>query len=186
MKKLFIVLGLALMAAGPAQADERNLSLETILTAVAPFDVINWKVGDTASYKVSIASFLNGTMVKSVSKDEGTSLWVKQDLDLSIQKQVIEMQLNKADGKVLKVLINGQEQQIPNDKVEVISQDYVDVTVPAGTFKAIHIVAKAGGKNVEVWANPRDTVMEGTLKQIADTGMVGNMVMELTSFKRAQ
>ena len=104
-------------------------------------------------------------------------------MDLTIQKQKVEIQINKADGKVLKTIVNGQEQNTPDDPIQVISQDYVDVTVPAGTFKAIHIVAKTKQvDHVEVWANPRDTVMEGTLKQDMTTqGM--DIDMALTSFK---
>jgi hypothetical protein len=100
------------------------------------------------------------------------------------QNEVIEIQLNKADGRILKMLRNGQEQAIPNEKIEVISQDFTDVTVPAGTFKAIHIVAKTEKvSKIEVWSNPRDTVMDGTLKQIVATGFM-DLTTSLTRFNR--
>jgi hypothetical protein len=149
---------------------------------VSTLDLINWKVGDTANYDVALA-FGKGSMKKAVTKDEGTALWVTNDLDIVIQKQKVEMLINKADAKILKMLVNGQEQQIPDDKIEIISQDYATVTVPAGTFKSMHIVAKSSQGNVEVWVNPKDTCMEGTLKQIVGS-MMGDITMSLTSFTK--
>ena len=155
----------------------------TQLAAPTPNNLINWKVGDTTKYNVAV-SFIKGTNVKSVTSDEGTSIWVRQNMDLMVQKQVVDIQMNKADGKILKMLVNGKEQAVPNDKVEVISQDYAKVTVPAGTFDSIHIIAKTEQiSKIEVWANPRDTAMDGTLKQIAASQM-GDITMELTSFSR--
>jgi hypothetical protein len=188
MKKFLTLLGIAMLSTG-AQANNISLTdaqIQSIaISTVSTFDVINWKVGDTAKYDVSAGSFGKlGTSVKSVTKDEGAALWITQDMNLAIQKQKVEILLNKADGKVLKTIVNGQEQNAPNDPIEIISQDYVDVTVPAGTFKAVHIVAKTAKiDHIEVWANPRDTVMEGTLKQ--EMTMQGiNIVMALTSFSK--
>ena len=60
------------------------------------------------------------------------------------------------------------------------------MTVPAGTFKAIHIVAKNKQvDHIELWANPRDTVMDGAIKQTMTTQGI-DIVMELTSFKHGQ
>jgi hypothetical protein len=191
MKKFLALLGLAVLAVNTSAHADGILTVQdqikALVTTVAPLDLINWKVGDNAQYDIKVGSFGKmGTMTKAVTKDEGASIWVTQDMNLTIQKQKIEMQINKADGKVLKTIVNGQEQALPDDKVEIISQDYTEVTVPAGTFKAIHIVAKTKQvDHVEVWANPRDTVMEGTLKQ-AMTAQGMDIVMELTSFKRAQ
>jgi hypothetical protein len=191
MKKFLALVGLAVLSTSfnaqainivsLSDAQIRSVAIAT----VEPFDVINWKVGDTANFDVKVGSFGKlGTSVKSVTKDEGAALWVTQTMDLMVQKQKIEILINKADGKVLKTIVNGKEQNQPEDEIEIISQDYVDVTVPAGSFKAIHIVAKSKQiDHIEVWANPRDTVMEGTLKQ-AVTAQGMDIVMELTSFKR--
>lgn len=188
MKKF--LLGLAVLSASvSAQAANivvlSDAQFRTIaISSISPLDLINWKVGDTLTYDVTVGSFGKmGTSTTSVTKDDGATIWMEENMDLSIQKQKVEMQINKADGKVLKTIVNGQEQTTPQDPIEIISQDYVDVTVPAGTFKAIHIVAKSKQiDHVEVWANPRDTVMEGTLKQVITTqGM--DITMALTSFK---
>ncbi|MGK5088083.1 hypothetical protein WDW86_11045 [Bdellovibrionota bacterium FG-2] len=188
MKKFFAVLGLALVSVQGFASSLNDVAWNdffmTSLTASIQ-DVINWKVGDTSSFDVAAGSFGKmGTMVKSVTKDEGTALWLHQDMNLSVQKQVADVLINKADGKILKMIVDGKEQAIPDDKIEVISQDYTEITVPAGTFKAVHVVAKSKQiSKLEVWANPRDTVMEGTLKQIANTGLF-DLVLELTSFKK--
>lgn len=191
MKKFLALLGLAVAVVQPSFASESTLTsveLQARLLAVAaaPLDVIDWKVGDSAQYDVKAGSFGKlGTMSKAVTKDEGSALWITQDMNLMIQKQKVEMLLSKADGKILKMLVNGKEQEIPNDEIEIISQDYTEITVPAGTFKAIHIVAKSKqASSIELWANPRDTVMDGALKQAVKTQGI-ELVTELTSFKRA-
>ncbi|NDD91086.1 hypothetical protein EBZ37_03255 [bacterium] len=176
-----IALALLLVAA-PARADLSAMELQA-LSSVTPLDLINWKVGDTMNYQISMV-FGKGTMVKTVSKDEGTALWLHQDINLMGQGQTADVLINKADGKILKMLQNGKEVQIPDDKIEVISQDYADITVPAGTFSSIHIVAKSKQvSKIEMWANPSETAMDGALKQIMATTF-GNMTLELTSFKR--
>jgi hypothetical protein len=194
MKKLIAVSVFAVLSFGGAASAQENVlqilndaQVQNALLEVTPFDLINWKVGDTMQYSVSIASFgINGTMVKAVTKDEGTSIWVNQDLDLQIQKQNIQTQINKADGKILKMIVNGQEQAVPDDKIEIISQDYTDITVKAGSFKAMHIVAKSPQvTKLEAWINPKDTLMDGAIKEIVQAqGM--EVVLELTSFKHGQ
>ncbi len=160
--------------------------IEIMKANVESLDLINWKVGDNAKFNVAAGSFGNiGTLDKSVSKDEGTALWLTQQMNVMIQNQKVETLINKADGKVLKMIVNGKEQAIPDDKIEIISQDYTEITVPAGKFKAIHVVAKSTqSPKIEVWANPRDTVMEGTLKQTMNTQNM-DIAIELTGFKRA-
>jgi hypothetical protein len=184
IRKFFTVI--ALLAAGAAtSARAEILSAQEMegLFQLSGLNLINWKVGDRMEYSVSVGMFGKiGSMIKTVSKDEGTALWVHQEVDLKIQKQVVDMLINKADGKILKLIQDGKEAQIPNDKLEVISQDYGEVTVPAGTFDAVHIIAKTQQvSRIELWANPAATVMDGGLKQIMDTQM-GKIVMELLKF----
>ena len=103
------------------------------------------------------------------------------------QNEVAEMLLNKADGKILEYKVNGQDQTIPDDTVTVVSQDYESVTVPAGTFNSLHIVANEGTtQGIELWANPQATVMEGSLKQLVPTQFGIKLDIELTSFTHGQ
>lgn len=187
---LILALFATVLVSAPASAIEamtvsQATQLATDLSQVVSLDVINWKVGDSAEYKVSMSGFALGSMTKSVTKDEGSALWLKQDANMMNQKDVSEMLLSKADGKILKFIHNGKEEAIPDEKMEIISQDYVDVTVPAGTFKALHVVAKtAQADGLEFWANPRDTVMDGMLKAVVpQMGM--KISMELMKFNRA-
>lgn len=170
-----------------ARAEVGALNSQELVTLaqVAPLNLINWKVGDTMSYQVSMG-FLGkfGSMVKSVAKEEGDTIWIHQEVDLKIQKQVVDIQMSRVDGRIIKMIQDGKEVQVPNDKLEVISQDYGNVTVPAGTFAAVHIVAKTQQvSKIELWANPAETVMDGALKQIMAT-QFGELTLELVSFKQ--
>lgn len=192
-----LLLSVALILAGSAFApaaqadfvalDEQALSqvaFELSLHNLGTFDLINWKVGDTMDYAVSLGGMSLGNSKKSVFKDEGTAIWLRQEVKMMSQNETIDALINKADGKVLKMIRNGQEQEIPNDKLEIISQDATTITVKAGTFQTIHIVAKTQQvSRLEVWANPRDTAIDGTVKQLVQSqfGMIG---MELTAFRR--
>lgn len=175
---------LLLAGANPDGAYQRAIMHMSITHALMTEDAINWAVGDTASYNLS-TRYGKGTMVQSVTKDEGASLWMRQAFKLRGQAQILDVQLNKADGKILKMLENGQETDIPEDEeLEILSADERKVTVPAGTFACIHVVARQkDGHRLESWMNPEDTVMDGTLKQVVGTDM-GNIVLELVSFKR--
>ena len=195
MKKLLstLVLTLAMMVGTSAHSGQNNqlekISLNLIkqsLQSVDPLYLLDWKVGDTANFVVHLGMFGDGSMKKHVTKFEGDTLWMRQDVDMIIQKQVCDVQIDRNNAQVLKMICNGQEQSLPDGEIEIISQDYETITVPAGTFKSIHIVAKSKDiKKMELWANPQETPMEGTLKMIMSTDFM-DITMELTSFSRGQ
>jgi hypothetical protein len=167
----------------PSEVSDQGV-LDLALSQVSATNLINWKVGDTMSYEIKLGGMALGSNVKSVTKDEGTAIWMKQEMKLMSQNEVIESLINKADGQLLKLIRNGKEQSIPDNTLEVISQDATEIRVKAGTFKVIHIVAKTKDvERIEVWANPRDSAIDGTIKQLVKSpmGMIG---FELTSFKR--
>ncbi len=190
MNKLILTLGFVVLGnvAAVQAADDVSFvdfaQLARTTATVGTMDLINWKVGDEQDYNITMAALpIPGTMVKSVTKDEGTAIWVTEDMNMMIQKSNVQVLINKADGKVLKMIQDGQEKPVPDDKVTIISQDYTSVTVPAGTFKCVHVVAKtADVDNLEIWANPKDTVMEGALKELIKT-QGQDVTLELTSFK---
>jgi hypothetical protein len=175
--------------AAPVVSSENLMSAMTqiALSDVHTLNLINWSVGDTAEYNMTMGfGFLKGTSKKYVDREDngGTAIWIIQEIKVLGQNQKIEMLMNRADGKILKLIQNGQEAEIPTDKPEIISQDYQEITVPAGTFDCVHIVGKQTGRKFELWANPVDTVMDGGIKQVIDTGIAGNIEMVLTSFKK--
>ena len=196
-KRLFVssltLLTFAIVGTSFAQANTNaeesslpaNAAFEIGMMGLAePLDLINWKIGDTMEYDVSLAGFKMGTSVKSVTKEEGPGVWMKQDVKLQGQNEVIEVLINRADGSTMKMIRNGKEQSLPDNTLEVISQDATEIKVKAGTFKVIHIVAKTKEiSKLEVWANPRDTAIDGTVKQ-AVAAQFGTVVLELTKFKR--
>jgi hypothetical protein len=190
MKKLivFFVAFVATFFGVNSFASSEHLMAQNILDVVEfPYNVIDWKKGDSANFDVTLGSFLKGTLVKTVTKidDDANAIWVNTKMDLSIQKDESDMLISRADGKVLKFIHNGKEEAAPSGDIEVVSQDYTEIDVPAGHFKAIHIVANTKDvKGIEVWANPRDTVMEGTLKQTVPS-QFGNIEIVLARFHHA-
>src|SRR5690606_26604592 len=99
---------------------------------------------------------------------------------------LIETLYDRATAQVLKMKRNGKDMEIPENDIEVISQDEATVTVPAGTFVTVHIVAKSKqAKKIEVWANPMETTMDGTVKQMVNTGFM-DITMELTEFNKVR
>lgn len=151
-------------------------------------EVLNWKVGDKASYKVAYVGLgYEGTLQEYVASDEGTALWVNEDMEMMGQSQKSQMLMNKGDGRLLKLLVNGQEQQLPTaGDTQVVSQEMGEITVAAGKFQCVHVVAKSSAyPKIEVWMNPRDTVMSGLLKQLMTHPQYGDIVMELQSFSKA-
>ena len=152
-------------------------------TTQATMALINWKVGDSADMDVSLGGFgMNGTMHKEAFKEEGSGIWLRQQLSLPIMNDTSEVLYDRNTGKVLKYIHNGKEENIPDSKIEVVSEKAETVTVPAGTFKTLHIVAKSKDvKSIDVWMNNRDISLDGTAKMVMDQGQM-TITMELTKF----
>lgn len=192
MSKLIVFLSAAVVAFGmtsPASADVPT-DLVMAMQRAAQLEAITglpWKVGDKASYKLTIG-FINGTIDSFVREDVGDALWMQQDANLGfLGKQKVEVLFNKADGRVLKMLVNGEEQQPPAaGDIEVIEMKEDKVHVPAGDFDCIYVKVKdkKSGQVQEAWVNPKAVPMSGTLKATGDT-QLGKMVQELTSFQFA-
>ena len=83
------------------------------------------------------------------------------------------------------MLVDGKEQAVPKNDIEIVDQKQEQVTVPAGTFDSIHITIKDKANNgdlSEQWVNPRDIPIAGMVKTLANS-QIGKVTMELTSFK---
>ena len=187
MKKLALSM-LVAVAAFSANANASNLTLTQIMradiemsaaAAIHTNNVINWKVGEFQENDLSAVFGNMGTMKKVASAEEGNAIWIKSEVT-GMMSQTVEELLDRADGHVIKYKENGQEKPLPTDKIEIISQDATTVTVPAGTFECIHIVAKSEKiKSLEVWANPRDITLDGSAKAVIDAGMI-TVTVQLT------
>jgi hypothetical protein len=143
---------------------------------------INWRVGDSADYKMN-GGFIQGTSLNSVTKDEGTSIWMKQDMDLGFMgKQLIEVLINKSTGEIEKMIVNGQEQQKPEKPdIEVLEMKESKVTVTAGEYECIYVKIKdrQKGTTAEAWLNPKLVPMNGMIKAIQES-QFGPIEQELT------
>lgn len=188
MKKISLALVTGLLAiAGSAHAANYDaLALQIALAQVngsSPIaNVINWKVGEYQDLNLSLQGMNLGTMHKQATSEEGNGVWMTQTMGGMMGSQKVEVLLDRADGHIIKMKQNGQDTTPPNDKLEIINQETATVTVPAGTFETIHIVAKSQqAGQIEVWANPQAITLDGTAKMTMQAqGMP--VSMELTKF----
>lgn len=146
---------------------------------------LNWKVGQENNYKLSMGGFLNGTMKMFVREIGADGIWMVQDIDLSIQKQKVEVLIDPNNGQIKKMLVNGKEQEPPKTDFEIIDQKEDHITVPAGSFDTIYIKVKDNankGQITEQWVNPRDIPLSGMAQSKSDS-QFGKVTIQLTSFK---
>ncbi|MES2963740.1 MAG: hypothetical protein V4760_07595 [Bdellovibrionota bacterium] len=191
--KMFSLIAAALIAVGAAQTqasvgfDVAQLQARTLVEAQLTGG-LNWKVGDQADYSVNIGGFIKGTSHNFVREDSGTELWMVQDMDLGFAgKQKIEVLFDKATGQIKKMLANGQEQQIPDNKdVEIVEMKEDHIKTTAGEFDCIYAKIKntKDGSIQEAWMNPQAVPMSGLLKALADS-QFGKVTQEITKFQRA-
>lgn len=180
----FITTVCALFIAVPAFAAPTlsEIVLQGQLQAIKGARAIDWKPGDTANYNVDMG-FLKGTMVMSVRSNDGDEIWLDQDMDLGFAgKQKVETLMDADTGEVKKIIANGQEQQIPEQNLEVVQIVDEEITVPAGTFKCMHATLTDLKTNDElnIWATS-DVPMSGMVKQVTPS-QFGVVTVELTSF----
>lgn len=189
IKALITVLGLALSF--NAAADTTTAQAVEVIQMQMPAIMdqartlgLDWKVGDQADYSVDMG-FIKGSMISSVRSIGAEGIWMDQNMDLGFAgKQKIETLLDPNTGEIKKMLVNGQEQEIPKNDVEVIEVKEDKITVPAGTFECIHarLKDKQNGE-INAWINPQLIPMSGLLKQVAPT-QFGTVTVLLKSFKK--
>ena len=157
---------------------------QAIQSQVQPL-ALTWKVGDSANYNINMG-FIQGTMVMKVASSGEEGIWMHQDMDLGFMgKQQVQTLIDQNTGAVKKMIVNGKEEQVPDTKLEVISTNQEKITVPAGTFDSMHVVAREEGKteDINVWMNPLIVPMSGMLKQVAP-GPMGEVTVECTGFNK--
>lgn len=146
---------------------------------------LDWKVGDVAEYNVSAGILGKGKMIKTVVQDTGKALWILEEMNIPTHKETIKKLYNKEDGKVLSVVRSGEAQNPEDSKIQIITQENTQITVPAGTFNVLHITGKSvKTPRIELWSNPDATVSDGTIKMIM-TSKYYKITSELTKFTHA-
>lgn len=188
VKALMSVLSLLFVVnahAAPSVIDA-VVDAQTSIIQQTNFAGLDWKVGDSATYDLTMAIVIRGTMVMSVASIGEEGIWMNEDIDMGHGiKQQMQILIDPSNGVTKKVVVLGREQQLPSADIEVVDTIEEQITVPAGTFDSMHITArnKAATKNneINIWLNPQVVPVGGTLKQITHT-QLGKMTTALRSF----
>ncbi|MCB0421766.1 MAG: hypothetical protein KDD61_12270 [Bdellovibrionales bacterium] len=153
------------------------------MAQVGPFG-LDWKIGEAIDYSLDMG-FIQGKMRMEVKTENNEGFWVHQDVDLGFMgQQKIEILFSKVDGRVLKIIANGQEQQLPDpNNMEIVEMKESNVTVPAGTFDCIYarIRDKQQNQESEAWINPSIVPISGMIKTIAPS-QFGKITIVMTGF----
>lgn len=163
-----------------------ELLISLYLNNVRTLNVIDWKIGDYSNYNLDLGFFGKGKVHKEATKEEGNAVWVVTTAKIQSGDQKIETLISRADGKILKIIVNGKEEKYQDHDLEVTLKEESQVTVPAGTFKAIHIkiTDHTEKMDIESWLNMKEIVLEGMAKSIVKKNMFLNITTELTDFGR--
>lgn len=189
IKAIIAALGLAVSVnavAAPTTIVE-TMALQLSQTAMGEVHTqgLDWKVGDQNAYNIDMG-FIKGTMIMLVRENGADGIWMDQNMDLGFAgKQNAQILLDKNTGEIKKMLVNGKEQQVPKQNVEVVEIKEDKITVPAGTFECVHARLKDKDKNEEsnAWINPQQIPLSGMLKTV-QPGQFGEVTVVLTSFKK--
>lgn len=172
--------------AAPSATDLVISHTRTAILAEVGTLALDWKVGDTNNYNVDIGGFIKGTMDMSVRSVGAEGMWLDQNMDLGFAgKQKIEMLIDQNTGETKKLIVNGKEQEVPKQDVEVIEVKEDKITVPAGTFDCIHarIKDKTNNQEINMWVNPQAIPLSGMLKTVQPS-QFGEVNIVLKSFKK--
>jgi hypothetical protein len=194
MKRVFICSLFAITALAPTAvwadsslAEQVAVNhVQLLAQNISKLDLINWKVGDKASYNVEVMGQALGTMDEYVDRYDGNNLWMVEKMNLMGQAQEVDTEIDRTNGNIIKMTVNGQDQQVPNDPPQITNQEVVDVTVPAGTFHCAHLTFNTSQvQGAQVWMNPQAIVMAGDAKEDMPTQGI-EVVLELTSQAHGQ
>jgi hypothetical protein len=185
-------------SANAAQQQDASLSKEVarvvglvqqLETTLVAQNLINWQVGEYHNNTIKLSLPFPGTGRKYVAKDEPArnAFWYNNEISILGQNQKTEALMDRSNGKVLELIVNGEKQDPGSDdqQMEIIEQYETNVEVPAGKFDCMYIKAKvtAQGKTqeLEAWINPINVNLDGMLKVKVQSQM-GPVEMLLKEF----
>lgn len=185
-----IIAALGLVVSVQAQAAPTVFDVVRNIQQVAVMDQartqgLDWKVGDENNYTLDMG-FIKGTMSMRCREIAADGIWLDQDMDLGFAgKQKAQMLIDANTGEVKRMVVNGQDQQIPKQNVEIVEVKEANITVPAGTFDCIHARIKDKDNNQETnaWINPQLIPLSGMLKTIQPS-QFGSVTVELKSYRK--
>ncbi|NQY99115.1 MAG: hypothetical protein HRT45_00425 [Bdellovibrionales bacterium] len=148
----------------------------------ARVQMIDWKVGDRGNYTIDMG-FIKGTMVMHVREYVEEGPWVEQNVDIMGQKQKVEILFDQTDGSIIRLLVNGEKQDVPESNMEVEDMQEANITVPAGTFDCVYVKIRDLDKDEtsEAWINPSEIPISGMLQNKAPS-QFGTVTLQLTDF----
>jgi hypothetical protein len=164
-----------------------SLIYELALPQGSILNLIDWSVGDKATYDIDLGFLGKGSVVKEATEEEGNALWIVTDAKTPMGAQKAEALISREDGTILKLIVDGKEQEVPESNFEIISKEAAEVTVPAGTFKTIHVKLKdkSDDSEMEAWVNPKDIPLGGIVKNVTAKGFL-TVTLLLKSFSFAE
>ncbi len=164
------------------QTELKVLEVRTELSKLG----LNWKVGEWTSYSLNLG-FGKGTVKKEVTSDEGETLWLSSKIAVMGQENDVQALIRKVDGKTLKLVVNGQEREVPDMKYEILEQKEARISVPKfpNGIDCIYLKLKEKEKGtiVETWINPKEVLLDGSVKTVTAEGFFV-VTIELTDFGR--
>lgn len=143
---------------------------------------LDWKVGDTNNYNIDMG-IAKGTMSMTVASYNNEGIWMHQNVDLGfLGKQQIQTLINPNNGAVIKMIVDGKEQEPPKQELEVIEIVDDNITVPAGTFACHHarLNDKTNNQEVNIWMTT-SVPLSGMIKTVQPS-QFGKVTIEMTSF----
>lgn len=173
----FLVVGIFLLA-GSAHANSFGSDVAMQMLP-APHATVH--IGDTCTYQMK-SGIITGKMVETVKAINGTKLTVSEQIQYLLFNEQCVAVTDRTSGKILSMTCNGQNQAVPDPMTQVNSQVNEQVTVPAGTFTALHTSGTdSKGDDLQNWVNETAVPITGLIK--AETpSQVGPVTMELSSF----
>lgn len=160
----------------------RSLAIST--QKIHPQSMINWTINDSADYSMK-GGIINGTVHMFVREMTAQGYWLQQDMKMGfLGDHKVETLIDKENGKILELLMDGQKQNIPEaGEQEIIDSRREQVTVPKGTFDVmwLKIHDKKENTDSQMWINPTIVPISGMIKAIQPSQM-GEVTMELLDF----
>lgn len=149
-----------------------------------------WKVGDFAAYSNCALIFICTKNREEVVGETPEGFWTKDVSDAAGREETTERLYRKKDGQVIRKLVGGVEQPVEADstRYEVVEEKVVDISTPAGFFKADYakVLASDEGSDekipIEVWENKRLVPLDGIIRVSVGEGLI--LLSDLTALRK--
>jgi len=189
---LMLFLGFSLTTSVAQSKDSSRQTANSLLDMalqplLMPYGLITWKVGDFSDYEMSLGAFGKGTVHKEVTEEVDAggekAVWLVVDAKMLFGDQKIETLYRRSDGKVLKMLVNGNPQEYSEPDIEILDQKS-NQTLEIPGFRTFHNVfyiklkEKKQDAVVETWLQLQEIPIDGSAKAIITKGLTITMIIK--------